>query len=346
MRELSFHFLFFIKRIRNIKPKDKFVPKNYFHKKFLNKNGEIAPKGRFNKALDRSFKDFFNSYKARPQDQKDEFYKLIIFSNNIHLYFENHLITDVIKLKNDNIKKIIGDDSFSQLMKELWSYLSNSNNSWEIDEHYKEFYKKLPPSKMCPFCGLDKLSNPDLYRADYDHIAYKYVYPISTITLKNLAPSCPDCNQKFKKTKDVFFDNLNQRCIFLYPYKSSQKIEIDLSGSVIPNTEIMNTSGNWVINIIPENDFSKTWDIIYDIKVRYKDAIQHDKWTRQLIKNLSINNIHLNSSIEVQEYLNKYKEMYNPNELEVGYHIKYAYYNYLATSNNNIYYSQILKLIA
>lgn len=60
------------------------------------------------------------------------------------------------------------------------------SNAWEIDAHYKDFFEDLQ-SKTCTFCGINQLPNPESYRADYDHIAYKGLYPISTINLKNIA---------------------------------------------------------------------------------------------------------------------------------------------------------------
>lgn len=344
MLELNKHFLYFIRRIRNVRNNARFIPENYFYKSFL-VNGEIAPKGRKHSSLDNKFKAFFNSFKILNQGQKNEFYSLIVYSNDIHLYFEDDTNNDVINLRNNNIQRIIGNNTFYELMKELWSYLSSSN-AWEIDKHYEEFFKKLPDSKMCPFCGLVKLSIPDSFRTDYDHIAYKGDYPISSISLKNLAPSCPICNQKYKKTKDVFFDDRNIRRKFLYPYSSCQNIEIDLSGSIIPNTDLNNQKGSWTVSIVPNNDFSKTWEEIYCIKQRYTDAINHDKWYSEFIKTLKVTHKTFANNVELEDFIDAFKEIYNPDNNEVEYHLRYAYFKFLANSKNNTFFSTVISEIA
>lgn len=348
--ELNQHFLFFIRKIRKVKKSASFNPKLYFHKTFLNDAGKIAPKGVINKAMNTKFKEFFDSFKRIDISKKDEFYKLIVFSNDIHDYFENELITDVINLRNGNIKSIIGNDSFKSLMEELWKYLK-SPNAWEIDELYDNFYDNLPKTKVCPFCGLDKISNRDLFKSDFDHIANKADYPISSINLKNLAPTCSDCNQKFKKAEDVFFDDNDDRIKFMYPYVFNRKYEalslsLDFSESIIPNTDLTNISGEWKMKIIPDDSFTAHWDFTYKIKKRYIDAIKHESWTDELTHIMKINNVKLTNNQEVKDYINKYKEAFNPTKIEVEYHLKYYYFNYLALSENDIYYKQIIEKIA
>lgn len=351
LRELNFHFLYFIRKIRYLNKKTTFIPSLYFHPTFINLSGKIAPKGTVNKDIQSKFKLFFDDFKKLDQNFKNEFYNLIIFSKDIHLYFEDKSINEIIFLRNENIKRILKSDSFKNLMDSLWKYLK-SPNAWEIDKHYKDFYNKLPKSKMCPFCGLNEISNQELFKADYDHIAYKADYPISSINLKNLAPSCSDCNRIFKKATDVFYNPNNTRRNFLYPYVfnrsfQNQNIEIDLTGSTIPNTDINNSEGNWVVNIFPANDFNQTWDKVYSISKRYSLYINHDKWLLEFTQPLKIENRNFKNLNELKEYLSKYKEIFNPNvSLNTEYHLKYSYFKHLEASINVLLFNQINMMCA
>lgn len=350
-RELNFHFLYFMRKIRKLDKKKSFVPSLYFHPSFVNSSGKIAPKGTVNKDIHNKFELFFNDFKKLEQDSKNEFYELISFSKNIHLYFEDNGINEVIALKNDNIGRILQSNSFKNLMDSLWKYLK-SPNAWEIDKHYEEFYNKLPSSKMCPFCGLNEISNQELFKADYDHIACKAVYPISSINVKNLAPSCSDCNRNFKKAKDVFFNKKHDRRVFIYPYVFNngfqiQNVIIDLTGSIIPNTDVNNIKGKWVVSILPYNNFTKTWNQIYSIRKRYSLHVKHDKWLQEFTHPLKIEKKNFKSQDDLRDYLSRYKELFNPNNnLNTEYHLRYSYFNFLEASVNDVLFNQINMMCA
>lgn len=351
LRELHFHFLYFIRKTRKIGKNKSFTPNLYFHPSFLNAAGQIAPKGTINKDIQNKFKLFFNDFKKLEQGLKDEFYSLVMFSVNLHLYFEDIDITEVMSLRGENIQRILKSDSFKNLMDSLWKYLK-SPNAWEIDKHYGDFFDKLPKSKMCPFCGLNEISDQDLFKADYDHIAYKAAYPISSINIKNLAPACSDCNRNFKKAKDVFFNDDNTRRVFIYPYilknkYKEQDIEIDLTGSIIPNTDLKTIDGKWEVNILPTTNFTQTWNEIYFIKDRYSLHIKHEKWLHELTAPLKIQNKNFADQNELKSYLSKYKEIFNPsNNLNTEYHLKYSYFKYLEVSINELLFNQINTMCA
>lgn len=349
LRELNFHFLFFIRKIKDIKKSAKFTPSNFFHSSFLS-DGKIAPKGREHKELHNKFKAFFDAFKKLDRSKQMEFYELIVFSQDIHKYFENVSIADIKKIQSPNIKRLFNNsDVFNQLMDTMWNYLK-SPNAWEIDKHYEEFYNNLPDSKMCPFCGINKISDKDLYRSDYDHIAYKAEFPISSIDLKNITPSCSDCNSKFKTTKNVFyaFDN-NIRSQYCYPYTFTStytdlNISFDLVGSLFPNTDSANINGIFKITISPMNDYTKTWNKIYNIEDRYVKLlkINYMQWNDELIYGCN----QFPSIESLKKRINVFKKCFNPNKLRIEYHIKYAYYDYLEKSMNDILFNQINSMIA
>lgn len=349
LRELNFHFLFFMRKIKNVTKNKVFKPNLYFHEKFLNASGVIAPKGTVNKNLQEKFKLFFNDFKRLDQNTKNEFYNIIIFSQKIHLYFEDVSVNQVNNLQSKNIKRLLNNsNSFNNLMDSLWNYLK-SPNAWEIDKYYKEFYEKLPESKMCPFCGLSDISNQDLFKSDFDHIAFKAGYPISSINLNNLAPSCSDCNQKFKKSEDVFFKTVNRR-VFTYPFvfNSSYQnlgVEIDLTGSIIPNTDINQINGQWIINLSPQNEFTSNWEEIYSIKKRYSLYIKHNKWLQEFTVPRKISKLNFATQEELRNYLSDYKEQFR-NKLINEYHLKYSYFKHLELSVNEVLFNQINGMCA
>lgn len=350
LRELNFHFLFFMRKIKDVSKGKIFTPNLYFHEKFLNSSGRIAPKGTVNKDIHDKFKLFFDDFKSLDQKTKNEFYNIIIFSQKIHLCFEDASINQVIELQTANIKRLLNNsNSFNNLMDSLWNYLK-SPNSWEIDKYYKDFYEKLPESKMCPFCGLNEISDQELFKSDLDHIAFKANYPISSINLNNIAPSCSDCNQKFKKSKDVFFKKDGTRRVFTYPYIFNGRfqnldIEIDLRGSIIPNTNITKQEGEWLINFKPDNDFTTSWEDIYRIKKRYSIYIKHIKWLQEFTFPLKIKNSKFTTQDELRSYLSLYKEQFK-NKLITEYHIKYSYFNHLEISLNEVLFNQINGMCA
>ncbi|WP_312900749.1 hypothetical protein [Chryseobacterium taichungense] len=349
LRELNFHFLIFIRKAIYAGKSAKFEPSNFFHSTFLT-NGKIAPKGRENKELHNKFKAFFDVFKKLEKSQKRDFYELIIFSQDIHLYFEDVSIVDIAKMQSDNIRSLLNNTNvFNNLMDAMWNYLK-SPNAWEIDKHYDIFYGNLPDSKMCPFCGLNKISDKHLYRSDYDHIAYKADFPMSAINLKNITPSCSECNTKFKTTKNVFYAfDKSSRSQYYYPYTfktsfSDLNIRLDLVGSLFPNTDESKLEGQWKITILPNDEFTKTWNKIYNIECRYSKLVNVNylQWNDELVfgceKFLTIDSL--------KERIRNFKKGFAPNKLRIEYHIKYAYYDYLEKSMNDILFTQINSMIA
>lgn len=346
MHKLNQHFLVFIRKIRFVSTTRSFEPSTFFAPSFLNRQGVIAPNGRENKNLTTKFKSFFDSFKKLNQPLKEEFYKLILFSKDLHLYFEDNNV-DVTVLHKSNISRIIGNDSFKELMIALWDSLKT--NAWEIDEHYNQFFENQL-IKTCTFCGVNQLPNPLSYRSDYDHIAFKGDYPISSINLKNIAPSCSECNQKFKHSKDVFYtdEKLKVRRVFIYPFSNFIDVQIDFSHSVLPNTDITNLKGEWVIKFIPDNDFTKTWDEVFEIKSRYINEVlnvDYKTWLGEFEDELKDYGIKINNSVELKEYLKKHFDRYNKSRLQKRYIVKSSLFRYFYECDNNIFYTQLMKSI-
>lgn len=348
MRKLHQHLLYFLRKIKNVDPNASYSPKLYFHSSFLNKKGEIAPSGKINKKLNNSFELFFNTYKKLSNELKEEFYDIAFKANGFISFFWNKEV-EVEIFHSINIKRILGNDSFKDLMSNLWDNLST--NAWEIDKHYQLFFENLPESKICPFCGINQLPNPSSYRADYDHIADKSSYPLFAINLKNIAPSCGECNQKYKFGTDVFYtkkEGIKSRRVFIYPYSYSREIIVEFDGTILPETDIEKYDGVWNLNFKPDEECIISWLDIYDIKRRYIDevlAVDYKVWIGNFIKELKEYNIIINNYEELQFYFKNHYLRYSTNILQKRYILKSAIFKYLSECNNIIFYDLIIKQI-
>ncbi len=345
MHKLNQHFLFFIRKIRNVKKRAKYEPTTYFHYSFLNKTGKIAPHRKENKKLNDKFKIFFETFKKLDDSEKLKFYKLILFSKDLHLYFENSLI-NVSVMHKDRISEILGNDSFSHLMSELWDSLKT--NSWEIDKHYEEIFNHLPESRICTFCGINPLSHPQSYRADYDHLAFKGDYPISAINLKNMAPSCSECNQKYKHDTDVFYKSDKTRRVFNYPFLNFINVQLDFLGTIFPSTDVSNLNGKWEIQIQPDTELTRSWDEVYKIRERYvRDILltDYNTWIGQFKQELKDHGIKVMDENCLKKYFIMHFRRYGKDKLQKRYIVKSSLYKYLYKCNNSVLYNQLIKEI-
>lgn len=231
-------------------------------------------------------------------------------------------------------------------MSALWKSLKST--AWEIDEHYKEFFENLD-NKTCTFCGINQLPNPESYRTDYDHLAYKGLYPISAINLKNIAPSCSECNSKFKLQKDILYnEDLITRRVFNYPYENFIDVQIDFNGTILPQTVVGNDMGIWNINFIPDNDFTNTWEYIYNIKQRYINEVlnvDYKTWIGEFKKELKEFNITINNYNDIKAHFLRHSQRYNEDRLQKRYIVKSSLFRYFNSCDNEIFYNQLIAEI-
>ena len=150
---------------------------------------------------------------------------------------------------------------------------------------YKDFIKLN--GSICPFCGLNQYKNIfGVQREDLDHYLYKGKYPLASVNMWNLVPTCSECNQGYKKAKDILFDGTVRKKAF-YPYEDIAGVKVKLNLDVSINTK---TPDAWSVEVTPSSVTDKekveNWCRIYGIEQRYKNelAVEHDKWIeRELI---------------------------------------------------------------
>lgn len=77
--------------------------------------------------------------------------------------------------------------------------------------------------RYCPYCNAETVGTARLpdrdFVSDVDHVLPKDVYPLLSLSLYNLVPSCNRCNSRFKRTKDLLKDwSLGQAFDHIHPY--------------------------------------------------------------------------------------------------------------------------------
>lgn len=253
---LNRHIYYFLLKIRNVSSVATFNPYTQFLQPDFLKRVRRSP------GLKSKLEAFFDKFKALGQPQRDRLISKFKEAQNIPAILENLLFD------GDNIKLNTIDASIQTETYDLFIFLYKSTlMSYGKNEHYELLYDQIK-NKICPFCGLEKLNHPDLYNQDYDHILYKGDYPLSSVNMRNLIPMGTDCNQIYKKTKDVLYSDAHLRRKFLNPYNSSIDISFSLNGSVLPKGG--SDKGIWTVSIVPDNDYTQTWDSVFCITDRCK----------------------------------------------------------------------------
>jgi hypothetical protein len=156
-----------------------------------------------------------------------------------------------------------------------------------IQEHFKAF-REANAGAVCPFCGLNDLKGIFQEKIDaYDHYLPKSVYPFNSINLRNLAPTCHECNSTYKHVKDPLHCSGGRRKAF-YPY-STKPYRIELSIALDHSDWEHIQPGDISLTFGPESiqDEITTWKEIYGIEERYKDKCcseDHGKeWMVQIL---------------------------------------------------------------
>lgn len=331
MEALNSHFFEFLTSIRNVRPTAQFRPSVYFNVQFL----EIvnsSPK------LKLKLGNFFSTFKVLSQDKKDAFYNLVVKSQNIQNFFTDNTI-DCIDVQTINVNSILGNNSFNILVSHLFSI---TLKSLDIKNHYKLIYDAMP-HKVCPFCGVEKMHKS--FQEDYDHLAAKRHYPIVAINMKNLAPMCHTCNSKNKGEKDVLNNANGTRKLFTYPYSQTVDVSIDFSNCIIPYTDEHNPEGNWDIALLPDNSIISNWDLIFNIKKRYKEDYLEccfEDWLDEFLDGLILYNVPINNEQHIIDQLIQWSQNLHSKKFYNINFIKAPLFSYLSGCGINSFYLSLL----
>lgn len=168
---------------------------------------------------------------------------------------------------------------------DLFVFSYEKLTDFKIRERQYDIIFASLPIKICPFCGIERVMDPEETAQDQDHYLAKSIYPFAAANMRNLVPMCRCCNRDYKKNKDILYNENHIRRKAFDPYNFTP-FEI----SLIDSTVIENTSPlkfNWVITFDNNSEESETWDDVFSIKERYKRDIldqYFDKWLSGYMK--------------------------------------------------------------
>lgn len=145
---------------------------------------------------------------------------------------------------------------------------------------YKIIFNSLD-IKICTFCGIERVMNPEEVAQDQDHYLPKSLYPFAAVNMRNLVPMCRCCNRDYKAAIDVLRDANGVRRVAFDPY-NCQPPTISLLRSVI-DENVSPPLPEWLIDFTPPSEHAETWDAVFSIRTRFKRDIlnqYYDIWLK------------------------------------------------------------------
>lgn len=265
---LNEHIKEFFIEIQSL-PKDslfdlKYIPNEKFRDQVKNSQSRSTDAS---KSIFLFIKKFFDKFVQLDQVERDGLVRnFLIATGELKEIISNANQND-LEIKYKNYPKI------QKELKELFNFLYEKTlTSFNIKNHYNIISEKLLDEYIpviCPICGTGELSDPDIIKADYDHLLCQELYPFTSIFLGNLIPCCIQCNRGTKKNTDILRNQYSQRRKFKYPFSEEFKINSTLKIDVTLNSSVV----RWKVDINPYNEYTQTWDEIYKIKDRYEKII-------------------------------------------------------------------------
>lgn len=181
------------------------------------------------------------------------------------------------------------------------------------NRQYEIIFKSLP-NKICPFCGIERVMNPEETAQDQDHYLAKSIYPFAAANMRNLVPICRCCNRDYKKDIDILVDAHGAVREAFDPYDCTPtKITLDNS-ELIPDSYPI--AFDWNIQFLDNVQKAGTWDAVFSIRERYKrDVLEQyfDNWlrgfTEKCERERARENINIDSTHQqIREQLKYYQE--------------------------------------
>ena len=241
----------------------------------LKKYGYSSQPSKKGKALFDSIKRIYELFAELSREQIRELKKLYL--NNVKVE-RSCVDDDRAVLRFEDLDKY-GDD-FQKELKRFCDLLWDKNfiTKTQLGDHYSEFKSenKLTKVKKCHICGISPMTVSANLRESYDHYLPRSSYPFISVNMKNLVPTCHDCNSKRKTIKDPLFGT--SRRFAFYPYSASSDIELKIfiNDNSYENLESENFTLNFTSSDPKYNQHVETWNELYDIERRYKEELATD----------------------------------------------------------------------
>lgn len=279
------------------------------------------------------FKHFFDAFKRLMPLERSAVLNQFSTIQEVETWL-NDTTRQAHTINNDNLPISLRNPASN-----LFLYLYEKTIKNALADHYNEFFQQIP-TVYCPFCGIEKLPQPKVRRADYDHWIYKATYPFVAVSMHNLIPMGDCCNRDFKKKQDVLTSSGGARRQFYYPYTQHFEVRINLDGSRLPKANTKNA--NWSINFTINNNYIQDWAEVFCIKKRYSDELNagFTHWTGIFVKQYKERVTDINTlKLAFLDYANTFEEyLYRESNL-----IKHGLFTFLAHCNDTTYYNAVLR---
>lgn len=252
------------------------------------------------------------------------------------------------------IKKFLEDESV-EVKNEFYSYLrvffENEYNRFSKGYYIKVgdnkvlwnsyAYLKLLKGKVCPYCNAQftltiHRINSSGYggpsRAELDHFLPKYDFPIFSMSIYNLVPSCKVCNQSSKNDRPTSFENnispFDPEIVDQFYFSRQFKKNKESIKKINYVDAILAESSNFEISVSPKNNI--------DNKYLSEKEIDLKRKVNNNIKLFRLKTIYNYHKEYIQEHILKsriYNELY----------IRQLHEDFPKIINNNEFNKMILK---
>ena len=177
----------------------------------------------------------------------------------------------------------INKDAFAKLVGDLFDIAFKALGPLGVrDRQYTRIYDAMP-ARICAFCGIEKMSSPDsrIPRESLDHYLSSAQYPFAAANMRNLAPAGHKCNSSHKLGKDVIHGQggVRRRCFDPFG-QAVATVSLQRSRPLEGRTKKLLVLPAWQIDLLGDQDLVKTWDEVYDIRIRYElDVLDAEFWS-------------------------------------------------------------------
>lgn len=234
---------------------------------------------------------------------------------------------------SDGIKKAIMD-----LFDYLYSQLTKKSDELEAQgmlrkHHYKAFWELN--GKVCCYCGIRELDDPEVQLNAYDHYLHISRYPYCGVNYSNIVPICDKCNEApAKGTGHVVFTNYEnrERRIAFFPYEQINSPIININIDHIFPSETCTVTLDFLGDSLAKIE---TWKDVFNIDIRYSSAVKTErkKWIENYVKyarvpHNSINDLKNEIHEHVADLIDSSRYLYQ--------HLEIAFWNSIITTDVEI----------
>lgn len=226
----------------------------------------LAPENRKNIVNADGIRDrvfaYKNSIAPLSQEQRERVLSTLEVQNQIADLVSGAVQGDGIDIEFPEVKSAVA---------ELFVFCYGKLADFKIRRRQYRIIFDCLKTKICLFCGIERIMNPEETAQDQDHYLAKTIYPFAAANMRNLVPMCRCCNRDYKKNIDILRAADGRRRLAFDPYNCVPP-KISLLDSFIAE-DASPPIPNWQISLVPQTEQVATWDEVFSIRTRYKRDI-------------------------------------------------------------------------